>query len=169
MNEEFRDIIDFPNYQISNFGNVYSKNKNSLLTPCDDSRGYLMVHLWKNNQQYAKKIHRLVAETFLENPKSLQDVNHKDENKHNNNVSNLEWVTRKDNINYGTRSKRQALALSKAIYQINKETLEIIQTFNSARDAERITGINNSNISQVCQGKRKTAGGFIWCFAKEDY
>ena len=45
MNEEFRDITDFPNYQISNFGNVYSKNKDNLLTPCDDSHGYLMVHL----------------------------------------------------------------------------------------------------------------------------
>lgn len=168
MKEEFRDIPNFPNYQISNYGNVFSKNKHGLLIPCDDSHGYLMVHLWKNNQQYVKKIHRLVAEVFLENPNNLQDVNHKDEDKYNNNISNLEWISRKDNLNYGTRSKRESEKKKKPIYQIDRNTLEIIQRFDSAKDAGEFTGINKNNINLVCNYKRKTAGDYIWRFVEEE-
>ena len=167
--EEFKEIQDFPNYQISNYGNVFSKNRNKILSPCDDSHGYLMVHLWKNNRQYVKKIHRLVAETFLENPNNFQDVNHKDENKKNNNISNLEWISRKDNLNYGTRNQRANATRKKPVYQIDKDTLDIINKFDSAKDASKQTGINSSNITQVCKHSRKTAGNYIWKFVEEEY
>lgn len=166
-NEIFKEIKDFPGYYISNFGRLYSCKKEKFLSPCDDKHGYLMLHLWKNNKQYVRKIHRLVAESFIENPENLSDVNHKDENKTNNYVENLEWCSRQYNLNYGTRSKRQADSISKAVNMINKETQIILSTFKSSYDAYRQTGINAGHITQVCKHNRKTAGGFLWEYAQE--
>ena len=91
-------------------------------------------------------VHRLVAEAFIPNPQSLETVNHKDEDKHNNNVSNLEWLSGTDNLNYGTRNKRIAEAFSKQIQQLDKKTGKLLATFPSIKESERRTGINQNNI-----------------------
>ena len=106
--EEWRDIEGFDGYQVSNEGRVRNCKRNTILKPLSDGRGYLQIHLWKNGKSTNKRIHRLVAQAFLENPQNLPEVNHKDENKSSNIVENLEWCDRKYNMNYGTAIQRQS-------------------------------------------------------------
>ena len=89
-------------------------------------------------------------------------MNHKDENKHNNCVQNLEWCTVKYNVNYGTRNERMAEKKSKPVLQIDIKTGEIIKEFPSTMEVQRQLGINNSHISQCCKGKLKSAYCFKW-------
>ena len=163
--EIFKEINDFEGYYISNLGRVKSckRKTEKFIAVKDDTHGYLIVKLWKDNKQYSKKIHRLVAEAFISNPENLRDVNHKDENKHNNCVENLEWISHKDNINYGTRNERANKTKSKAIIQLDLNG-NVINEFISSYDAERQLDISESNINQCCNGKRKTAGGYKWQF-----
>ena len=163
--EIFKEINDFEGYYISNLGRVKSCKRKieKFIAIKDDTHGYLIVKLWKNNKQYSKKIHRLVAEMFIPNPQNLRDVNHKDENKYNNCVENLEWVSHKDNINYRTHNERANKAKSKAILQLDLDG-NIINEFISSYEAERQLDISESNINQCCNGKRKTAGGYKWQF-----
>ena len=163
--EIFKEINDFEGYYISNLGRVKSckRKTEKFIAVKDDTHGYLIVKLWKDNKQYSKKIHRLVAEAFISNPENLRDVNHKDENKHNNCVENLEWINHKDNINYGTRNERANKTKSKAIIQLDLNG-NVINEFISSYDAERQLDISESNINQCCNGKRKTAGGYKWQF-----
>ena len=113
-------------------------------------------------------VHRLVAKAFIPNPQGLETVNHKDEVKTNNVASNLEWMSQKDNINYGTHNKRMAEAninhpkKSKVVQMFDKSTGELLGTFPSTHEAERVTGIAQQNISSCCTGKLKSAGGYIW-------
>lgn len=163
--EIFKEINDFEGYYISNLGRVKSckRKTEKFIAVKDDTHGYLIVKLWKDNKQYSKKIHRLVAEAFISNPENLRDVNHRDENKHNNCVENLEWISHKDNINYGTRNERANKTKSKAIIQLDLNG-NVINEFISSYDAERQLDISESNINQCCNGKRKTAGGYKWQF-----
>lgn len=103
-----RDIKGYEGkYAITEDGKIWSYVYKKLLKPSLDRDGYEIVWLYdKNRKVKALKIHRLVAETYIPNPDYLPQVNHKDENKQNNNVSNLEWCTGKYNANYGTRNKR---------------------------------------------------------------
>lgn len=165
--EVWKNIDGHPDYYISNFGNVYSQKKDGkMLTPYLDQFGYYMLHLWENNKQHAAKVHRLVADAFIPNPDNLSDVNHKDENKTNNRVENLEWCSRKYNLNYGTRNERANASRKKGVVMLDSKTFEYIKSFPSAIDAERETGINAGNIAMVCSGKRKTAGGYTWEYKK---
>ena len=110
------------------------------------------------NGKYKRElIHRLVALTFIDNPDNLPCVNHKDENKENNVVSNLEWCSRSYNINYGTRNERASKALSKAILCI--ETGEI---FTSGKECAESLGTSPDIVSKVLHGKSryKTANGY---------
>lgn len=128
------------------------------------TKGYKQICLTKNNIKKTHKIHRLVAQAFIPNSNNYPSVNHKDENKENNHVSNLEWCTFGYNTKYGTRTART----SKPIIQLGLNG-EYIAEYYSMNEAKRITGINNSHISR-CAKKRKhynTAGGYKWRFKNE--
>ena len=151
-------------YEVSDLGRVKSLKygKERILKPGGDPHGYLRVSLCKDGQKKPSLVHRLVSEAFIPNPNNLETVNHKDEVKTNNTVSNLEWMSIGDNNNYGTHNKRVSEAHSKKVQMLDKSTGELLATFPSTIEAERVTGINHSHISKCCNGKLKSAGGYIW-------
>lgn len=163
--EIFREIDGFPDYEVSNLGRVCSfKGKYpKILKPRKNSCGYLYVILYTGGKGVRKTIHRLVAEAFVPNPENKPEVNHIDEDKKNNVAENLEWVTRRENNNHGTRNRRMAEAQGKAVVQYTTEGVFLAE-YPSIKEAGRVTGINKSHICQVCRGKEKTAGGYIWCY-----
>ena len=160
-------------YEVSDQGRVKSLNYNhtgteKILKPWKTRDGYLRVGICKDGHKKHLLVHRIVSEAFIPNPNNLDTVNHKDEVKTNNTVSNLEWMSQKDNNNYGTRNKRSSEAkinhpsLSKQVQMFDKSTGELLATFPSTHEAERITVISFKNISSCCIGRRKSAGGYIW-------
>ena len=183
MKEEIWKAVDGYEglYEVSNFGRVKGVDrviinsdgvkrlwKGRVLRPAKGSNGYFFCNLCKNGKTENKCIHRLVAETFIPNPSNLPQVNHKDENKENNCVDNLEWCDSKYNNNYGSRNKRDAEKklnspkLSKPVLQIDNEKGVIISEYPSTMEAERQLNIYSSAISKCCRGERKTAYGYKW-------
>lgn len=128
-----------------------------VLKPARDRKGYLSVRLYGSGRRMDVKVHRLVAMAFIPNPSNLPQINHKDEDKGNNSVQNLEWCDAYYNRHYGTRMQ----ATSKPVAQCSKDGA-IIRLFQSAAEAGRITGIFQSNITANVIGKRRSAGGFVW-------
>ena len=126
--------------------------------------GYNYVNLSKNSKTCTKRVHRLVAEAFISNPNNLPEVNHKDEDKSNNNVENLEWCTREYNLNYGMRSEKFSKTRGKAV-----RCIETKRIYSSARSASRDTGIHQSSISGCCNKEYgyKTAGGYHWEYVRK--
>ena len=103
--EEWKNIIGYEGlYEVSNIGNVRNVRRNTLLK-LSKNQGYIQVHLYKNGIRTGLKVHRLVAEAFIPNADNLPQVNHKDEDKTNNSVDNLEWCDHKYNVNYGHRTE----------------------------------------------------------------
>ena len=167
--EEWKDIDEYEGlYQVSNLGRVKSLKfgKERILKPDTILNGYLRVQLWKNSKGIRYLVHRLVAQAFIDNPDKLPMINHKDENPSNNCVDNLEWCTHKYNINYGTCIQRMSEKISKTVYQYTMDG-EIVAEYPSTMEVERQLGYAQSHISQCCNGKRKTANGFIWRYIKE--
>ena len=104
--EEWKAVPGYEGlYEVSNKGNVRNVRRNKLLR-LQKNQGYIKVWLYKNGIVTGLRVHRLVAQAFIPNPDNLLEVNHKDEDKTNNSVDNLEWCTRKYNVNYGTRNIR---------------------------------------------------------------
>ena len=116
------------------------------------------MDLKKNKKRKAHLVHRLVAKAFIPNPDQLCEVNHKDENKLNNTVNNLEWCNSEYNCNYGMRNKK----LSKPVICIETGIV-----YPSILDAGKQTGINHTHLGDVARGKRKTAGGYHWKYIPE--
>lgn len=174
VNETWKDIPGYENlYQISSLGRVKSLNyggtsKEKLLKPGLNSRGYYQVSLFKNGEQKNFKVHRLVALAFIPNPDNKECVDHINGIKVDNRVENLRWCTHKENMNYplARKNKSQSLtnlpSLSKPILQIDKITGEVINEFPSTNEVERQLGIGQGNISNCCNGKAKSAYGYIW-------
>lgn len=183
MQEEWRAVVGYEGYyQVSNIGRVRSINrivyhplgnkniKGRILKNGNDSYGYLIVVLSKDGHSKTKKIHTLVANAFIENVFNLPQINHIDENKHNNNVSNLERCTAKYNNNFGSRIERARKSntngkKSKEIVQLLNGI--IVATFPSAHEAVRKLGYGQGHINECCRGERKTHMGYQWKF-KED-
>lgn len=163
MEEIWKDISNFEGlYQVSNLGKVRNTKTNKILKESYDKRGYVVYCLY-HKKAYVKKAHRLVAETFIPNSEHFPQVNHKDENKHNNNVNNLEWCSNKYNSNYGTRGKRISkklkIVLKKPILQILNG--KIIKKWDGAIDVEKELGIKRSNICWGLKNNKKVRG-YIW-------
>lgn len=176
--EVWKDVVGYEGlYKVSNKGNVMSCERyvntcgggkrlveSKILKPFKCPGGYQEVNLWKNNKMKTTMIHRIVAKAFLENPYSLPEVNHKDENKENNSVDNLEWCTSKYNANYGTRNARMIEQKpTKPVFMMDKSG-NVIKKFNSLGDASREMGFDISAIIRVCKGKQKTSGGYKWSY-----
>lgn len=174
MKEIWKPIAGYEgHYEVSNLGNIKSLNKRhkgNLLAPQRNHKGYLRVNLWKNNKKKIRMIHRLVAEAFLLNPNNYKQINHKDGNKENNCITNLEWCTAKHNmehayksgLNKGTRNHPRK---SKPIDMFSKDG-KLLCTFPSMKEAERQTGAFRSSIYACCRGKVNTAGGYHWKYNK---
>lgn len=172
MNEEWKIIDGFERYQVSNLGRVksYAQNKSGrFLTLSTDHKGYKVVSLYDNNgNRKTIKVHRLVATAFLFNPNNLPEVNHKDENKTNNCVNNLEWCTCEYNILYGTKIERTAesnrccITTSKKVYSIDSNGN--VEHFDSIGEASRVTGLAHNNIVRALKGRCKTCGRKKWYY-----
>ena len=163
-NEEWRDVVGYEGrYQVSSMGRVksFKWNKERILKPSMDKDGYLLVTLCAGGKPKTLKVHRLVCEAFHENLENKSDVNHLNEIKTDNRASNLEWCTRRDNINHGSRNERLGKALSKPVGQYAQDG-ELIKVWPSTMEVERQAGFSNGNISQAANGKYKKAYGFIW-------
>ena len=164
-----KEIKDFPGYTITDDGKVisYKFKEPKIMKTWLQQSGYENIKLCKENQTYHFLIHRLVAEAFIPNPNNLPEVNHKDENKCNNSVDNLEWCDRIYNANYGTGVERCRVQKFKKLEMLDMVTKEVIRTFESGKEAEHITGISRKYISLVCHQKKHSAGGFIWRFTND--
>lgn len=170
-NIEFTQIKDFKDYYISKCGKVLSakKNKLCLRKPCNSDRGYMILGLVNNGISKTFSIHRLVALTFIPNTNKKYEVNHLNGIKHDNSVENLEWCSHKKNLWHSVdvlKNKHGCYGLnnhlSKPVLQIDKKTFEVIKIWGSGSEVERVLGINCNNISSVCTGRTRYAGGFIW-------
>ena len=140
--ETWKVINDFPNYEISNFGNI--RNKTKLLKIVPNKQGYNIVVLC-NGIRKTINVHRLVAAAFVPNPENKPCVDHIDGDRANNHADNLRWVTAKEIAMYSACG-------------------DLIKTFLSVKDAQRETGLNDSNIIKCCKGIKKTCGGYIWAY-----
>lgn len=149
-------------YMINDEGDVYNIQKGIKLKPYKNNKGYYLVGLYKNNVRKNYLVHRLVACQFLPNPNDLPEINHKDRNKGNNNVSNLEWCTRSENMihccKYGFYNGQKKC---KAIVQYDKN-YTLIKIWESIKEASIKYNTSISNIVKCCKGKYKTCKGYIW-------
>lgn len=168
MEEIWKDIEGYEGlYQVSDLGRVKSSYTDRILKGSKHITGYLVVNLYKNNIGSTKRIHRLVAQAFIPNLENKSDVNHIDENKTNNKVSNLEWMTTKENINHGTRNERMAKTNSIPIIATNLTTGESTK-FNSTNECTRQLGLNSGNITSVLKGRRRQTGGYTFKYKGVD-
>ena len=174
--EEWRDVENYEGkYQISNLGRLRSFARSVeplIFAPHYDKDGYIMYGLRRNGKIYTKKAHRLVASAFIPNKDNLPQINHIDEDKTNNRVSNLEWCSHLYNSRYGTKIPRlsfyamyQGHCLRK-VRQYTKDGL-FVKEHISSRMAERETNITHQNIIETCRGGQRQSGGYLWCYADD--
>ena len=178
--ELWKDIKDFEGlYQISNLGNIKSlpkkhnlKNghsyiqKEQILKPFKNNKGYLQIALVKNGKHYKRQVHNLVATTFIENPNNYIEINHKDENSTNNIVSNLEWCNSTYNNNYGNCKRKISEANSIKINQYDLQD-NFIKQWNSMKEASETLKLSRGNICLCCEGIRNKTGGYRWRYLDE--
>lgn len=175
--EQWKDIKDYEGlYQVSNMGRIRSLDrlvkggygcqkliKGKIIKPYEAPSGYYKLSLYSHRKREMVYVHKTVAENWLPNPDNLPCINHKDENKKNNSVDNLEWCSYSYNNTYNGKQKITAEKTSKAVYQYSLSG-ELIKEWKSTMDIQRSTGYLNGNIGKACRGKYKQAYGFKWSY-----
>lgn len=154
--ERWVPIKGYENYKINDKG-VVINSKGHVLKPELSNTGYNRVSLSKHQKHKKFSVHRLVAEAFIPNPNKLPQINHKDENRLNNNYKNLEWSTPLHNLIYSDVIRKGNEAHRRKVLCIT--TGEI---FNSFKEIEDKYGLSHSNLVACCTGRRKQCGGKEW-------
>lgn len=171
--EEIWKPIGYEGYEVSNLGRVkshkYDKENGRIMKPYHDTKGYLQIDLPLDGRKRQNRIHlfvhRLVAQAFIPNPDNLPQVNHKDANKDNNCVDNLEWCTNEYNSRYGTKSERVAQKTRVPIYSVDESGN--VEHFAGLRVAQREMRARfgyAGNISAAINGRQKTSIGRQWFY-----
>lgn len=178
--EFWQDIPGYEGlYQASTYGKIRSVERicirgrggkvvlpEKIMAQGTDRDGYSIVGISVNSKKQLKKVHRLIAETFLPNPLNFSQVNHKDEVKSNNFVSNLEYCDCKYNIRFGSGIERSAQKRRKRVLQFDLAG-NYLKTWDTAADVERELGVYASSICRCCNGKMRIAYGYKWKYAEE--
>lgn len=171
-----KEIPTFPNYRISPDGTVWSNQKKGtsqevsdtwkqLKPVLDKGVGYFLVTLCLNGKRKNQFIHRLLAQAYIPNPDNKAHVNHIDADKTNNVLSNLEWATPQENSSHAARLGLYQPSIDSTrrdVIQLDMQTGNTLQHYPSLHEAERQTGIAWQNIWKVCDGRRRSAGGYQW-------
>ena len=155
-----KKIKNFPKYSVTKDGKVYSHCRKRYMTLKLKMDGYLVVNLRKDNKPYQKRIHRLVAETYLPKPNNYKIVNHIDGDKQNNKLENLEWCTNADNINHALKTSLLKRNYKKVV-QIDPKTNNIIKIHKSVREASEYAGVCMTTMARACKSG-KVYSGFKW-------
>ena len=148
--ERIENIPDYPRYFVTSCGKVWSYKYNKFLKLRKNNSGYYCVDLCNDGAKKTFTVHRLVAAAYLNNPENLPEVDHVDQNRLNNCVNNLRWVSREKNQQNKKNPQREIVCC---------ETGEI---FKSQHDAARKMNLNVGNLNKVLKGKYKTTGGFTF-------
>lgn len=163
--EIWKEVEGFPNYKVSNLGRVKSKHKNYIKATRIKNSGYEMTDLYNNGKQKTVMIHRLVAKNFIPNLEGKETVNHKDGNKLNNRVDNLEWMTfSEQNKHFYASGLKSEKNIKKAVKAMNEANYKKIRCINdgiiyiSISEAARKTGVSTSQICSYLKGKGNSAG-----------
>lgn len=175
--ENWKDIVGYEGlYRVSSLGRVMTLNYRHtgverILKQQTDKGGYKCVTLTYGGRK-SYKVHRLVAEAFIPNPENKPQVNHINEDKSDNRVENLNWMTNRENSNWGTKSVRLGQSLTnnpKRSSSVSQYTLTgaFVSDYPSIHEASRQTGIRVGNIHMTCTGNRRSAGGYIWKFTSK--
>ena len=159
-------LIYSPFYAVSNYGRVKSLRNNRIMKTCPRN-GYESLGFCHKDQKANYTVHRLVALTFIANPQNLEFVNHKDGNKLNNTVGNLEWISPSDNALHSVRvlhNKRATVAVKQLTL-----TGELVATFDSIKEAAEATGASSKKIPSVCNGSRQQTAGYRWEYVNDPF
>lgn len=161
-----KQIKDFPNYLISENGEIINKKTGRVLKINSNKKGYLMVQLSNNPIVKTITLHKLVYTTYVGDILKGFEINHIDGNKKNNHYSNLELVTKKENmikaVELGLIKKGENHPISVGVIQIDPVTKKELKSYGSINIASKETGIASSSISQASRGVRYSAGGYLW-------
>lgn len=163
-NEVWKIMKEHSNYEVSNLGKIKNKTTGRIRKTSINNKGYEQFIVYIDKKPKTFYVHRVVANNFLENFNNLPEVNHKDENKLNNCVDNLEWCDGCYNLHYGTRIERiinKKKPLYIKIIQKDKNK-NIIKIWENIDEIVCNNNYHRSNIYKCCQGKLKTAYGYIW-------
>ena len=171
MKEQWKTIEGYPKYQVSNLGRVKSLSymrtgRENVLSLKQTRCGYMAFWLYRDGKRKMPLVHRLVAKAFLENPNNLPQVNHKDGDKTNNRVSNLEWCSQSENEKHAfiTGLKRKPTNRFKVCQYDTSGNL--IKLWDSAKAVKLALGISKTQIGKCARGEQKTSHGFIWKYKK---